>query len=137
MPKAEQTELLGRFVTTAFEAGARLVQEGQEAPGLYIVASGEVEVVRTVRGQRCVVATLGVGDVVGEGSVLLLRPSSADVIARRPCVALHLPREGFLAVVRRHPALFAELYELAVRRDEANRSVLAQEAGSSEDSVLL
>jgi cAMP-dependent protein kinase regulator len=75
--------------------------------------------------------------VVGEISLLLRRPATADVHAIHRTVALELTRERFQAAIREHTTLLSELYELATQRDEETRSVVAQEALDVEDVVLL
>jgi CRP-like cAMP-binding protein len=88
-------------------------------------------------GDRVVLAQLGPGDVVGEISLVLRRPATADVVAAHTTVALALTQERFQAAIKEHPALLGELYELATRREEETRSVVAQEALDVSDVVLL
>ncbi len=52
-------------------------------------------------------------------------------------MTLHLPTEKFMSLVREHPTILAELYELAVKRDDETRSIVAQEATSADDYVLV
>ena len=40
-------------------------------------------------------------------------------------------------MLRAHPRLLAELYDLAVKRDEETTSVVAQEATSADDYVIV
>ena len=74
---------------------------------------------------------------LGEVALVLRRPANADVVAEHPTVTLHLPREEFLDLIKAHPEVLAELYELAVKRDEETRSLLAQEAADADEFVLL
>jgi cAMP-dependent protein kinase regulator len=102
------------------------------------MASGEVEVAtQDESGDRFILAKLGPGDVVGEVGMILRRKAAADVVAIHPTVTLHLAAADFHAMVRAHPQLFAELYDLAVKRDEETSSVVAQEATSADDDVLI
>ncbi len=134
----ERPALVERFVTRAFEAGERLIEQGQASDGLHLIASGAVVVThREADGDDLPIAELGVGEVVGEVALVLRRPSNAEVSARLPTVTLHLPREGFQAVIKEHPALLAELYELAVQRDEQTSSIVAQEATEVDDFILI
>jgi cAMP-dependent protein kinase regulator len=136
-PKKRE-DLMSRFETRTLAPGAQLVKQGQEAAGLFLIASGGVQVSsKDSDGDTVVVAQLGPGDVVGEISLLLRRPATADVHALHPTVALELTRERFQAAIREHPTLLSELYELATQRDEETRSVVAQEALDVEDVVLL
>jgi cAMP-dependent protein kinase regulator len=51
-------------------------------------------------------------------------------------MTLHLPRARFMEIVREHPTLLAQLYELAVKRDEETSSIAAQEAADAEDLII-
>ncbi|MEB2313676.1 MAG: cyclic nucleotide-binding domain-containing protein [Sorangiineae bacterium] len=133
----ERPALFERFETRTFEEGDKLITQGQDSDGLHLVASGEVAVVVNEGGEGTVVTTLGAGEVVGEVALVLRRPSNADVVAVHPTVTLHLPRDRFLEIVKQHPALLAELYELAVKRAEETSSIVAQEATDADDFVLL
>ncbi|MCA9631263.1 MAG: cyclic nucleotide-binding domain-containing protein [Myxococcales bacterium] len=134
----ERHSLVERFVTRAFEAGERIIEQGQSSDGLHLIASGAVQVThREADGEELPIAELGVGEVVGEVALVLRRPSNADVVARIPTVTLHLPHDGFHALIKQHPTLLAELYDLAVQRDEQTSSIVAQEATEVDDFVLI
>jgi CRP-like cAMP-binding protein len=133
----ERAALVDCFETRSFEAGDKLIEQDQESDGLHLIASGEVAVVHREGDDTTVITTLGPGDVVGEVALVLRRPATADVIAEHPTVTLHLPRDGFLDIVKRHPALLAQLYELAVKRDEETSSIVAQEATDIDEFVLI
>lgn len=127
IPERERPRLIEHFHTRSFEQGERLIGQGESAPGLYFVASGEVEIVRSEGGEPFIVASLGPGDTVGEVSLVLRRSSSADVVAVHPTITLFLPQSSFMALIREHPLLLAQLYELAVKRDEEASEYAAQE----------
>ena len=133
----ERPALVQRFVTCTYEAGERIIVQGEEPEGLHLIASGSVAVVHRDSGERTVIATLGVGEVVGEMSLVLRRPSGADVVATIPTVTLHLTSEQFLEIVRAYPGVLSHLYELAVTRDAETRTVLVSEAESADDCILL
>lgn len=134
----ERPDLVGRFETRTFESGEKLIRRGEPPSGVHLIASGEVEVVtEDAGGERLVIASLGPGDVVGEVAMILRRTSVADVIAVHPTVTLHLSGTGFQEMMRAHPTLLAELYDLAVKRDEETSSVVAQEAASADEYVLV
>lgn len=133
----ERPSLVARFETRTFEVGERLIRKGETHSGLYLIASGSVEVAAQEGGERLVIATLGPGEVVGEVAMILRRSAMADCIAVHPTVTLHLAGAVFQEVLRAHPSLLAQLYELAVKRDEETSSVVAQEATNADDYVLL
>ena len=135
---SERADLMGRFETRTFAAGERLVEAGTEAEGLFLIASGTVRVSsEDADGDTIVLAHLGPGDVVGEISLVLRRPATADVTAEHATIALELKREQFHAAIKEHPTLLGELYELATKREEETRSVVAQEALDASDFVIV
>lgn len=134
--ESKRAALLERFVTRTFEAGDKLITQGEESSGLYLVASGALSVIHR-SDDDLAISKLGPGDVVGEVALVLRRPSNADVVAEHPTVTLHLPRDEFLDLIKAHPEVLGELYELAVKRDEETRSLVAQEATDADELVLL
>jgi cAMP-dependent protein kinase regulator len=135
----ERPALVERFETCVFEKGDKLIEEGKDTTGLHLIASGEVAVVgHEEGGESFVIATLPVGETVGEVALVLRRKANADVVAVHPTVTLHLPRADFLGLVREHPAILSGLYLAAVERDDETMSVLAGSTTAiGEDFVLV
>jgi cAMP-dependent protein kinase regulator len=124
--KKERPALVERFETKVFEKGEKLLESGRDTSGLHLIASGEVAVIgHEDGGENFVIATLGVGETVGEVSLLFRRKANADVVAVLPTVTLHLPREEFVDLIRDHPAILLGLYMCAVERDDETSSALA------------
>lgn len=133
-----RAELIGHFTPKHFQMGAVMVRQGEETGRLFLIASGEVEVRGTdAEGDKVVLAQLGPGDVVGEISLVLRRPATADVVAVHATVALELTSERFQEAIREYPGLLQQLYDVAVKRDDETRSVVAQAAVDVSDTVLL
>jgi cAMP-dependent protein kinase regulator len=139
VPEADRPALLERFETRIFEARQRLITQDEISPGLYVIASGKVTVVRREAGdgEPLVLAQLGPGDVVGEVALVLRRRPGADVVAAEPVVTLFLPASGFLGLIHDHPAMLAELYLLAAARDEETSNVISQETTAADDFILV
>jgi len=137
---AERPGLVERFGIRTFEAGEPLARQGQPSEGLHLIASGQVSILHQegdASEDRTLVAKLGSGDVVGEVALLLRRPAIADAIAQHPTVTLFLPRERVRELVRNHPKVFAELYDLAVTRDEETATMALEEATEGDDFILV
>jgi CRP-like cAMP-binding protein len=135
---AQRRELISRFSTRSFAPGEVLVHKGEEGGGLFLLASGLVEVRSPdASGDPVVLAQLGPGEVVGEISLVLRRPATADVAAVHRTVALELSWTDFHDAIKEHPGLLAQLYEIATQREAELRSVIAQEARDISDTVLL
>ena len=131
-------DLMTRFTTRHFAPSEMLVRKDEEGGSLFLVASGLVEVRSPdAAGDAVVLAQLGPGEVVGEISLVLRRPATADVAAVHRTVALELTWNDFHDAIKEHPGLLAELYEIATQREAELRSVVAQEALDISDTVLL
>lgn len=122
LPPTQRSELLTQLPSRLFERRERLIQRDHEATSIFLLASGAVSVSVPEDGERLVLATLGPGEVVGEMSLILRRPASADVTALYPTVVYELTRETLRSLMRTYPALLVELYDLATRRDEEIRA---------------
>ena len=134
---AERPALVERFGVRTFEPGEKLARQGAPSEGLLLIASGEVSIVHKEGDDRTLVTRLGPGEVVGEVALVLRRPAIADAGAQSPTVCLFLPKERFLELVRSHPKVFADLYEIAARRDAEIESISQEEAAEGEDFVLV
>jgi CRP-like cAMP-binding protein len=135
---SQRAELIGRFSTKSFAPSELLVQQGEEGGSLFLIASGLVEVRSPdAAGDAVVLAQLGPGEVVGEISLVLRRPATADVAAVHRTVALELTWTDFHDAIKEHPGLLAQLYEIATQREAELRSVVAREALDISDTVLL
>jgi CRP-like cAMP-binding protein len=134
---AARSELLAELPMRLFERGEPLIQRDQEAERIFLLASGGVSVSVPEGSDRLVLASLGPGDVVGEISMILRKPASADVIASYPTVAYEITREALFTLMRKHPPLLVELYQLATRRDDEIRAASESELLTADDLVLV
>lgn len=134
---AERPALVDRFAIRTFEPGQKIVEQGSHAEGLHLIALGEVAVVHQDKGESTIVAKLGPGEVVGEVALVLRRPAITDVVANHPTVTLFLAREKLMQLVKAHPKVFVDLYELAVKRDEETASMASEEATETDDFVIV
>ena len=87
--------------------GTIVFREGEIADAMYLVDSGQLEVLRG--GDATPVALLGAGSVAGELALLLGEPRSATVRASTPCRLWRLGRAELDRLLADHPALALEL----------------------------
>lgn len=85
-----------------FAAGEVVFSEGEAGEALFVLQSGEVEVLtRGAGGAEAVLATLGPPASFGEMSLVDREVRSATVRARTECSALQLTAENFTAFRKR------------------------------------
>ena len=101
-------------------AGSELFREGEPGDGVYLVMSGEVDVVKSGAGGERSLARLGPGAILGEMSLLTNDTRSATGRARAQTAVLRLPASRFRALLEEgSPAalkLTAGLGEVLARR---------------------
>jgi CRP/FNR family transcriptional regulator, cyclic AMP receptor protein len=98
----QKQHLARRFVQRTYEVGDEIIRQGSIGVGLFIVASGEVDVIREdASGSKNHMATIGRGEFFGEFSLIDEAPRIATVVAKTPIVeCLILSRLDFLAVLQ-------------------------------------
>jgi len=83
----------------SFDDGEVLFQEGDSADSVYVIVSGEVEIVADTGGGQFVAGTLGKNQLFGELAVLTQSPRSATLRAKGDLVALRISDEMFLKLL--------------------------------------
>ena len=98
----EVLEYLSTLLTVEIPpAGATLFREGEDANAMFVVVSGEVEVLKkSKRTVEARVAVLGPGDWFGEMSIVDIQPRSATVRALAPSRLLKITSADLDALYR-------------------------------------
>jgi nitrite reductase/ring-hydroxylating ferredoxin subunit len=101
----------------SFAAGDVIMEEGRTGNGLYILVSGNVEVVKGLEGPSPQsVAHLGPGEPFGEMALLGDWKRSASVRALESVECIGLDRWAFLAHLHREPALAIRMLQMLADR---------------------
>lgn len=118
-------------LSRAFEAievasGSVVIREGEIGDSLFIVATGELDVLVATGDQDVVVSDLGPGEAFGEISLIDKEPRSATVRARAPSVLYVLTHDALHGFAKSHRNGFTWLMvnvarSLAHKLREANR----------------
>ena len=87
------------------DAGALIVEEGQEGESFYVIVEGHVEILRD--GE--VLNTLGPGQFFGEVALLGHTERNATVRAATPVRLLVLGARGFRSLIGRYPGVFDQV----------------------------
>jgi CRP-like cAMP-binding protein len=140
VPEKDLPALISKFRIVCFETNDRLLQQDELPLGIYLIASGEVAVVRRDgegAGEPLILGTLGAGDVAGEVASILRRKASVEIVAAHPTVTLFLPTGDLVSLTESHPTILARLYLLAIKHDEEERVIMSEEASAAEDFDLV
>ncbi|MDQ2830009.1 MAG: cyclic nucleotide-binding domain-containing protein [Chloroflexota bacterium] len=114
-----------------YAPGQVIVRQGDTGVGLYIIASGAVEVRRDraeAGGEPVVLNTLGPGQFFGEMALLDDYPRSATVAAREQTECLTLTAWHFKAELDTHPEIAAAMLPELARRLRATLQQLDAQA---------
>ncbi|MBV9552480.1 MAG: ATP-binding cassette domain-containing protein [Alphaproteobacteria bacterium] len=109
---ADLSEIAETAELRHFEPGEVIIREGEEGEELFLIAEGEVEVLR----EDHEVARLGPAEFFGEAALISGEPRNATVVATEPVDALVVTKQE-LAEVMKHSSRFREqLRRFFVRR---------------------
>lgn len=117
---------------TLYKNGEAIVKQGEIGDCMYVVQSGEVEVVQTTGGGEQRLAILHAGDFFGEMSVFEREVRSATVRAHGEARALKVDKKTLLRRIKEDPLLAVNLLQtLSHRIRDLNAQLAAIKGGSS------
>ncbi len=118
----DMARVAARMQILSMPKGATLFQQGAESDALYVITSGQVRVVREVKGMEVVDAFLGRGDTLGEGGVLTGEPRTTTIRLATTCEFLKLLKKDFEEILRETPSILLHLSRIVMMRlIETNR----------------
>ena len=111
LPEGMPSGLADRLERVSVPAGTVLIHQDEPPGDVYILASGRLGVETTTHdGTRLRLRTLRPGVVVGEITLYMDVPRTADVVAEVPTVVLKLSRDEIARLEREEPELSAALH---------------------------
>ena len=109
-----------------FAAGTVVFREGEVGRDMFIVESGQIDILLKARGDEPV-ASLGPGDFFGEMAMLEDQPRFASAVARNKVRALRIERAAFADMIKQNVEIAVRIMrKLAARHRRAEQR--AQEA---------
>ena len=132
----EELELLGAHLrTTRYRSGEVIIREGDAGESLLVITTGLVHVTQRRPARRDVsVGRLGIGQCIGEMSLLTGQPRSATVEAVTDCEIVEIPKQGMNQLFERRPDLVDELAGIMAERRAADD--LVQERATEVDGQM-
>ncbi len=100
-------------------AGETVFQEGMPAFGLYLVCRGKVKLAKRTRGGHSqILKLLGPGEILGEKTMFDRECYTCYAKTLEDSLLAFIPREEFLAFLRRHPEVALRLLERLSRESK-------------------
>lgn len=107
----------GDAVWLSLPGGTPLFKAGETADHLYLLRTGRLAAIRHEEGQESqFLGLIRPGEAVGEMSLIVGAPHSADVVALRDSELFALPRDSFFAAGDRDARMMTELARLMILR---------------------
>ncbi len=108
--------LAGKMAALGMKDGQYLIEEGRSDDTLYIIISGEAEVVvNSSGGDEVTLHLLRKGDIAGELGFVDGRPHSAGLRVVETCIAYSLSRPDFETFLEQDPDLVYKVMRAIVR----------------------
>lgn len=122
---SQAVSLMGALEKRRFKKSEHIVDVGQKSESLFIILSGTARVVLTNdKGREIVLATLGIGECIGEMSLLDNQPHSATVVASSTMDALMLSSKAFNdCIMHNAPLAVSVMRGLVKRLRQANQKI--------------
>lgn len=96
-----------RLTSKSYAAGDLIIEEGVPGTALYIVGSGQVEVLKKgSAGESVHLAYINPGEFFGEMSLLSDEPTSASVVASQDSEVLAVSKDDFKSILLCNPNLY-------------------------------
>ena len=113
----ERRTVAERLSYAPFARGATMTHQGAEAHWLYLVISGEADVIWVApNGEKRLLTTVPAGSVFGEMSLMTGAPRSATVVAKTDVECYRLDKSGFEDIVRARPELVESMSHILALR---------------------
>ncbi len=99
------------FERVGFDPGNRLTQQGDQADAAHLIIDGHAEVILETPSGSVIVATVGTNEIVGEVGILGNAAARATVHAKDRLIALRIPKEPFIRIVRAFPIIAVSIMQ--------------------------
>ncbi len=127
LSRREFDRIEGILHRRSYAAGEAIVREGDIGVGMYVILSGEVDIIQTGQeGVESRLATFGLGDFFGDQVLLDESARTASAIAREPTKAVGFFRPDLLELIESSPRLGLKIvtrlsHMISVRLRQTNR----------------
>ncbi len=132
----ERAALVPKLRFKRLSPGDKIIREGTETGGFYLVLVGKVAVTTETTDGTQKLAELGEGEYFGEMSLLKGRPAMATVSAVIPTELVEVDAKDFYRIVGDHPEIWKDVDNVARRRELANHAILAGRGEGGDPAIV-
>ncbi len=108
-------------------AGEQLAGEGEPGDAMFVIVSGELQVVKRSRTSEVPIAALGPGEIVGEMAIFEAQPRNATVRAVTETRVIRIAREEILAILQTRPSVTLSMLRTMMGRLRNTESMLREQ----------
>lgn len=126
LPQPDLERLCQISEPVRLDAGETLIREGEPGDSLFVVVSGELDVVRGSGADEVALARVGPGSVQGEMALLEERPRNATARAITAVEALRIPGPAMLELLATRPEASLAIVRTTLARLRSTEALLAQ-----------
>ena len=135
LDEGERQTIAERLVPAPFARGAVMTRQGADAHWLYIIASGQADVVwEAPSGERRVLTRLPPGSIFGEMGLMTGAPRSATVLAASDVECYRLDKSSFEDIIRERHAIAESMSHILAQRLQQNEELQTAFAKAQSDS---
>lgn len=136
LPRDDLDRLSNGIVDLSMQKGDTLFDEGDEADKAYVIAEGELEILKESAGRNVRIAVSGPGDVVGEMALLTGEPRNAGAQALTPVRLIAIPRSCLEDVLSTSVEANRALFSVFISRWREQESRVRQSERMAQIGVL-
>lgn len=119
LPPVDLKQVAAIAMEEMFNDGDEIAREGEMGDVMFIIVQGEVRVCSQRNGHEVEIARRGVGDCVGEMSIISREPRMASLVASGDVRTLCIDQKSFEGLLRERPDVsLAVIHELNKRLKE-------------------
>src|SRR6185295_14981081 len=126
LPDADLKRLCSMIKEVNLAPGETLFAEGDPGEEAYVIAEGEIEIVKISSGRDVLLAVRASGDVIGEAALLEMAPRSATAQARGACKLLAIHKTQLDELVRGSASAAQVMFNTVLARWRATGVMLRQ-----------
>jgi signal transduction histidine kinase len=127
LSEEDLTGVAGTGEPVELSPGEQLAGEGEPGDAMFVIVSGELQVVKRSRTSEVPIAVLGPGEIVGEMAIFEAQPRNATVRAVTPTRVIRIARDEILAILRTRPSATLSMLRTMMGRLRNTESMLREQ----------